>query len=64
MDPVKPDCCPEMKRCLLLALVAAPLVIVALACSNSGAPSTPAASKPAPTEAQPTKAKEPVTDPR
>lgn len=57
-------CCPVFFRCLVVALLCVPLVIGAVACSNSGAPSTPAASKPAPTEAQPTKPKEPGVDPR
>lgn len=55
-------CCPIFFRCLMVALLSAPLVIGVAACSNSGSPSTPA-SKPAGTEAQPTKVKEPY-DPR
>jgi len=53
-------CCPNAMRCLVVALLSAPLVIGAVACSNS-ASSTPA-SKTA-TQEGTTKVKEPV-DPR
>jgi hypothetical protein len=54
-------CCPNVMRCLMVGLLSAPLLIGAVACSNS-ASSTPTSSKTTTQEGSP-KVKEPV-DPR